>query len=445
MHAGYTLLAPLADLERAHALLKQADANPDRLPFARTTTTHFATVTIIPAQTRGEEALPATLLFATSFSGPIEDHLLELIKHVGPSMRELLACCIGFDRDCSDTDLHDYLLDHRHGDTFYSGMQNLSPGDVVAHQDLRAEIERYLDDNEHILPTDPVALHHAIQNHVRGLPQFAWAQQPFAPPPSAFFALHWRTLIVYAVLLALLGTAAAATIARVFFVHATAVTALAVGSWGTIGALVLAVLGLVLAVHEAEGEQTYVSARQPDEVARALAATQNRPVINEMTIAGPVKEGWLRPLFLRLAFWAVARLAEGLPRLRDPLDIPTVATARWIAADRGRRLIFISNYTNPAEGYVRDFIDTTAGAKNINLSFGFGRGYPPTRWIMGGGALDDANAYMNVVTENQRITAFWYGRYRDISIDNIRIAREIREGLFQAMDKDAAQEWLHKL
>ena len=88
-----------------------------------------------------------------------------------------------------------------------------------------------------------------------------------------------------------------------------------------------------------------------------------------------------------MALWGVARLAEGIPGLREPIGIPTVATARWIAADRGRRLIFISNYTNAAEGYVRDFIDTEDGARNINLSFGFGRGYPKTRWIIRDGAL----------------------------------------------------------
>jgi len=141
----------------------------------------------------------------------------------------------------------------------------------------------------------------------------------------------------------------------------------------------------------------------------------------------------------------VVRLAEGIPRVYGPIVIPTVATARWIAADKGRRLIFISNYTNAAEGYVRDFIDTEAGAKNINLSFGFGRGYPKTRWIMKEGAITDPNAFGYVVTANQRRTAFWYGRYNDISIDNITINRKIREGLFGPKNESEAQTWLHLL
>jgi hypothetical protein len=186
--------------------------------------------------------------------------------------------------------------------------------------------------------------------------------------------------------------------------------------------------------------------RQPDPHVRELAVTQNRPVINEFTIAGPIKEeGTLRPLFLRLSLWIVARLAEGVPWLRSGIDIPTVATARWIAADRGRRLIFISNYTNAAEPYVRDFIDVPDGAMRINLTFGFGRGYPKTEWVVEGGALTDPNGFIYVVTENQRPTAFWYGPYRDMSIDNIKINRKIREGLFANLDEAGAQAWLHLL
>src|SRR3954468_9172199 len=71
VHAGYTFLARLAP-ERvidAEALLRDY-AKRDALPFAASQTTHFATVTIIPAEMYGDEPLPATLLFATSFCGP---------------------------------------------------------------------------------------------------------------------------------------------------------------------------------------------------------------------------------------------------------------------------------------------------------------------------------------------------------------------------------------
>jgi hypothetical protein len=141
----------------------------------------------------------------------------------------------------------------------------------------------------------------------------------------------------------------------------------------------------------------------------------------------------------------VAEGVPGIPYVGSGINIPTVATARWIAADRGRRLMFISNFTNAGEGYVRDFIETRGGAMRINLSFGFGAGYPKTRWILWDGALVDPNAYLYSLSENQLVTLFWYGPYRDISIDNIKVNRKIREELFAKHTEQQARDWLHLL
>jgi hypothetical protein len=60
-------------------------------------------------------------------------------------LRALLGCCAGFTQGCTDPQVERYLHEHRHGDTFYSGMQHLAPHDVVQHRQLRDEIERYID------------------------------------------------------------------------------------------------------------------------------------------------------------------------------------------------------------------------------------------------------------------------------------------------------------
>lgn len=444
VHAGYTLLVPLrADcVDAAAALLAELDRHPERLPFEASKTTHFATVTIVPAQTYGDEQLPATLLFATSFCGPARDHIAELVSLMGAELCVLFGHCEGFDA----AHLERFILENRHGDTFYSGMQNLSPEDVHRHHELRTEIETFIDHQQEIggLADNPLGVRRQIQKHIRSQPRFDWAQRPFDLAPGTWMALHWRTLILGAIAVPPLAALVLCTFGLVFC-HGATLTSVVERGWLGFAVVLACLVALVLAIRVDEYEQSYVAGRQSDKLVRELAATQNRPVINEMTVAGPIKEGWLRPIVLRMALWAVARLAEGIPGLREPIVIPTVATARWIAADRGRRLIFISNYTNAAEGYVRDFIDTEAGARNINLSFGFGRGYPKTRWIIRDGALRDPNAFGYVVTANQHRTAFWYGRYADISIDNITINRKIREGLFANLDDDKAKEWVHLL
>ena len=94
---------------------------------------------------------------------------------------------------------------------------------------------------------------------------------------------------------------------------------------------------------------------------------------------------------------------------------------------------------------MRDFIDLRFGAMRINLSFGFGRGYPKTAWIIWRGALEDPNGFINVVHANQRSTELWYCPYRNLSIDNIRRNRAIREGLFGPKRDDEARAWLQLL
>ena len=446
VNAGYTLLAQLRPdrVAAARALLAEYDADHRRLPFERSPTTHFATVTIIPAQRYRDQELPATLMVATSFCGPAPVHVRELVRVLGEPLRALFAHCEGFTAGCDDDELEAFIRDHRRADTFYSGMQHLSPEDVRRHRELRDAIEDFLDgwQARGELPADPMAVRREIQSYVRSRTDLVWALESFEPPPSAWLALHWRALIVQGAAATLL----VATATRLLFVKSAMLTAAVGSAW--IAVLVLAVIaaGLVISIREAELRQQYVSSRRPDADVRELARTQNRPVINEFTVAGPIKEeGLLRPVFLRIALWLVARGAEGVPGLLAGIEIPTVATARWIAADGGRRLIFISNYTNAAEPYVRDFIDVEDGARNINLTFGFGKGYPKTRWITKDGALTDPNAFIYVVTENQRPTAFWYGPYRDMTIDNIKINRKIREGLFAELDEDGARAWLHLL
>ncbi len=436
VNAGYTLLLPLADAAAATKRLGELDAT--WLPFAQMTTVHFATVTILPAQRYGDTELPATLLFATSFCGPALAHVDELVAVMERGLRELFQFCEGFAIGCTRAQLVAFIRAHRHADTFYSGMQHLSPADVAAHRKLREAIEDYIDTRR---PTGTaVAIRARIQDYVKKEPELAWAEAPFAPGWDAFLALHWRTLIAGAIAVPCLAALAICTA-----LHCAAAPYL----WLALGGIVAVIGVLLCALRYSECQQRAVSERQPDAQVRMLAATQNRPVINEMTIGGPIKAGWSRPLVLRMAYWVVARLAEGIPGMRAGINIPTVATARWIAGDGGRRLIFISNFTNAAEPYVRDFIDVEDGAKRINLTFGFGNLYPRTEWIIDGGALTDPNGFIYVVTEQQRPTAFWYGRYLDMSIDNIKRNRQIREGLFAALPERKAeaqaQAWLHLL
>jgi len=451
VHAGYTVLAPLKpDREEvASRLLAELRADPERLPFSDTVTTHFATGAVIPAQPYGDDELPATLMLATSFSGPAKAHVDDLVRGLGTGLRELFQHCQGFPEQASDAQLKRFLERHRRPDTFYSGMQHLTREDLLRHDQLRTAIQGFVDERQQAggFTGGASDIRRQIQEFVSSRPELEWARRSSKPPASAWLALHWRVVLVAAVLLPFLVALVFGSIALVF-VNSSTLGVVVASGWLALVLALLAAVGLVYGVRDAELQQRFVAQRQPDAFVRSLAATQNHPVINEMTIAGPIKEGIWRPTFLRIALWIVARVAAGIPGipgLRAGITIPTVATARWIATDGGRRLIFISNFTNASEPYVRDFIDVEFGAMRINLTFGFGRGYPRTHWVLLGGALDDPNAFIHVVTANQRRTELWYCPYRHLSIDNIRINRKIREGLYGTCTDEQALAWLQLL
>lgn len=445
VHAGYTVLAPIlpGHAGAVSALLRTFRADPRRLPFVDVPSLHFATGTVLPATSWGTEPLPATLMVATSFCGPDDVHVDELVRVAGSGLRELFAHCQGFAPDASDVDLAEFLARHRQWETFYSGMHDLTRADVLAHDKLRTEIEDFIDraqrDDE--LPSTPTAIHAAIRAFVGSRADLRWALVPDRRPASAFWARHRRTIRLATLLVPYLAGLVVGTAMLPFGTWPALEVAVGLG-WLGLFAFVAVLVVALAGVFEAERRQTFVAGRPPDEYARALAASQCNPVINEMTASAPLKEGDTRPFVLTLALWIIARAAEGLP-IYGSLNIPTVATARWVPVDRSRRLVFISNFTNAAEPYVRDFVDNSAQAVNINLTFGWGYGYPKTRGIILDGAIADPNGFINVVNTNQQVTELWFCPYAHLSVDNINRSREIRNGIAVATpgEKEASQ-WL---
>lgn len=448
VHAGYTVLAPIlpGHAGAVSALLKELRANTKRLPFANIPSLHFATGTVLPATKWGTQPLPATLMVATSFCGPDDVHVEELVHHTGSGLRELFVHCQRFSPDASDADLAEYLARHRQWETFYSGMHDLTRADVLAHDKLRSEIEDFIDrgqrDDE--LPAEPTEIHAAIRAFVGGRADLRWALAPDRRPERAFWARHLQTIRAATLLVPYLLGLVVGTVIHPFVTSPALEVAIGLG-WLVLFAFVAVLVVALAGVFESEGRQTFVAGRPPDDYARALAASQCNPVINEMTASAPLKEGDTRPFVLTLALWIIARAAEGLP-IYGSLNIPTVATARWIPVDEARRLVFISNFTNAAEPYVRDFVDNSAQAVNINLTFGWGYGYPKTRGIIRDGAIADPNGFINVVNTNQQVTELWFCPYAHLSVDNINRNRAIRTGVaVHSPSEQEAKTWLKLL
>lgn len=441
VHAGFSFVCPLKPeaMAAARGVLLRMRANVDQV-FARAPSTHFLSGVVLPVQHRGKKELPATLLFLTSFWGPTRVHLDELVAAAGADLRELFSYCRDApDPECSDADLAWYMERHRKPDTFYSGMHHVTHQDVLDEKKLRVAIEDHVDRNAAVfarLKDRPLEARARIQEFVRSRPDLEPATRPWNKTLTDMLVMH-RHVIGLGVVLSLIGFATLG-----WWTTRSTALGVAAGTGGlALGAflvLALLLLGLTL-VYERKLDR-FVAPRQPDDRVKAIHRTQLNPVINEMTVGGPIKEGWGRPTLLRIALWIVARYVT-----TARITIPTVAAARWLAIDGGQRLVFVSNFTNMSEGYVRDFIDIKDGAARINLLFGWGHGYPTTRALVYGGAQDDSNGFIHVVNMQQHLTELWYCPYKDLSIDNINRNRQLRLGLSGDVNEWQAQQWLRLL
>lgn len=426
VHAGLSIAAPVkkGKENEIRALLKDAKIH-DKLPFQKAGTVLFVSIAVIPEQNYHGEILPATLLLLTSYYGPFKEHLSELLRTCGPGLEELFRNCEGYEHG---TVLKNYLLKHRHQSTFYSGMHGVTLLDVEREKNLKKEIKRFLNEGEKTQSFNGLSaadIRRRIQDHIKNKgAEFEWAATPYKRTFADYFALNRKVGLLVLYILAAIAIIILAFITKniIFIALSIALALLAVAA--VIGILVIE-----------SGEQA-VAKRASDDKMRIIGVTQGNPVVNEMTAAGPIKKGLIR----RIIFVAVLRIVS---MVSTRIKIPTICTARWVAINSGKRLVFISNFTNKSDTYVRDFIDSESSAKGINVMFGHGEGYPKTKMLAWEGNLKDPDGFMNVLHQNQHPTEFWYAPSRNLTVDIINNNRQIRNGLFQ--DPKDIQQWLNLL
>lgn len=385
--------------------------------FSLCPSTLFVSGVVVPEQSYHGELLPATLLLFTSFCGDTKKHLDELVSFYAPELRNLLQHCLGFPCEAATEDKHlkRFLRKQKRTDTFFSGIKNITFNDISREESLRREISKFLDQgNIHMVFNNlsPTEIREQIQNHVREKgDEFGWIENNCKRTFQDKLRMVRRYLLLVLTAISLL------------------IPALAIF-------IILAITYLLLYVRIIKIRNEQATESVSDEVARALMETQLHPVINEVTIAGPLKKG----LMLRVICLFSLNVASTV--IKFGRSIPTIATARWISLNKGKRLAFISNFTNTSRSYVRDFIDCRVSAMGVNFLFGNGCGYPATRWLVFGGALDSPDPFMNVFEQNQHITQFWYCPYPHLSVDNINNNHKIRVGLFSKKSDEDIRKWL---
>jgi len=236
----------------------------------------------------------------------------------------------------------------------------------------------------------------------------------------------------------------AAAIARVGNALERAATWVAWGLWWLYGGLPT---GLALAfVRAVEALERDIVAPPPDPVAVArFEAAEDLHLKNSVTLYLPVKPWWTRRLLLCVILWGSERGTRHFWTAGALADIDTIHYARIFQVDRGRSMLFLSDYDGSLNRYLDDFIGVGSRAV-IPISSNLA-GCPPTSWLFG--QADPATfdgRWRGMIRRYQLEEVIWYSAYPDLAVREVRTNARIRAGLVAGeLAEDDARDWLRLL
>lgn len=400
------------------------------LDWASLRTVHYARFVIVDAYQRFGTG--PCLAFSTSYDGPLGRpgagrrdaelaHIRELVEVAGDALDTLYRACEGYS---GLNNLAGYLAGHRQSAaTFYVGSSGRPRDQVLGELALRARVHEVLDE---LYVAEPELDPEEVRRRVLADPIIQGIQvPPFPAQPSRI----WRfALFVGVVVLALV-----AVIAGLF----SGMLAWQLGSASLLATLGFAVLWLRYR-EQRDPEYQPVHSRAEREQIEEASTDEDVFLQNQLTHVVDVKPGMLRQALIRVVFLGLQQFASNIYNKGKLGSIPSIHFARWCLVDRGRRLIFFSNFDNSWESYLGDFIDQASSG--LTAIWSNTVDYPSTRWLVQAGA-EDAGRFKAWTRHYQVRTQVWYSAYPQLSIRNLNANTEIRRGLANP-EQMPASVWL---
>lgn len=152
---------------------------------------------------------------------------------------------------------------------------------------------------------------------------------------------------------------------------------------------------------------------------------------NHIVFVTPLKDNprWLRRVTMFIGFYFIKTLVLYRFRFGFVLDLGTIHFARWYLLPKSHTMVFYSNYDGSGESYFEDFVTKARWGQTGVWSNG--KGFPETENLLFKGAKD-ATRFKRWIRHHQRVSRFWFARFKDLSTRDIRRNAMICEGLAKA-------------
>lgn len=421
------------------------------VPFAAMKTVHYARFVIVEEQrSRDGRVFPPCLVFSVQYDGSEADHLKELISRAHEGLREIYEHCVGFDAEAGPTPvrLRRYLRAHAVGaNAFFIGARGRTVARLHRERRIYESIQMFLRTGG--LPEQPEELHRLVREHVEREKASANERDrnrareldPDGTSPSdealererRRVKLRFAARFVGIVLLLLSAVVALWRIPLLGFFTAV----------GLLSSLFLLRMredqdADALLVEDASGSDA-LNAQVEAELERRLTRWEDRWPQNQLTVLTLLKPSrlrrallwlWLEIVDLRARFWNTKGLLHG---------VPTIHFAHWLLFDRGRRLLFISNFDGSWISYLEDFI--VHAPRPLTAIWSHGERFPKTRLLFYDGAAEGP-AFKAWARRQQLPPEVWYSAYPDLTVAEINRNTKVVDGLRKTLDRKAAREWL---
>ncbi|HTO08705.1 MAG TPA: hypothetical protein VMR86_16785 [Myxococcota bacterium] len=419
--------------DQVQASVWQDGAQSGPIPFAHMRSVHFARFALSEADLAPDGTpIPACLLFSTEFDGELDAHLDELVSHAAGPLETIFSECEGFAAQGGDpaTRICNFLKAKRsRPSAFFVGAVGRTVEQIHQEQQRSQQIRQAACALDPEL--DPVLVWHELRKQVDTT---GWGGPRSAKNTESHRV--WREVIFWLVTAGLLILAAFLLVAHPWLIA----PGVYVAFW--LRLLEQNEADQVAAQRAAQSQAQ--QSEQDDRREKLHARFEDRWEQNQLTAItliarSPLRRGLQRLVLAGSHFRARFHFTRGL------LDgVPTIHFAHWHVIEKGSRLVFVSNYDGSWASYLDSFTLHAAGPMSAIWSQSVG--FPPTRFLLWGGA-EDGPCFKQFARRHQVAPSVFYSAYPQLSVEEINRNSELVGGLQdprlgEARNRLETREWL---